>query len=409
MTISIVGFSSTFKVPGYWAETVYHAGPITAGDIPLTLLLVGTKLSTGSATADSDVKDIFSEDDADTYFGAGGELARMCYAALRTPGVRIKAAAVAEAGGSAAGTATVTITGTWTTSGTWQGWIDGDYYSVSIASTDVDTDVADNIAATVNANPHASVTATVGSAPDDNEVTFTRKSKGARGNNGVVFQDTSLCPSGLSSALAGGTSVTGGGVHFTGGSGVENVSTLLGVLYPGTYDRIAVAQIDSTNLGKWETQVNQKAGVLEGRLEHVVAATNGSLSSATSLATSTLNAPRVQLLWHLNSETFPPEIAAAFAAVRTATEQNNPSADYDGVAIPGVVGQREQADWPSVATQTSALDNGVTPVTTTPDGTATIVRSITTYCLNGSNPDYRTLDTYQAVVPDYVRKDIGLF
>jgi phage tail sheath gpL-like len=59
-------------------------------------------------------------------------------------------------------------------------------------------------------------------------------------------------------------------------------------------------------------------------------------------------------------------------------------------------------------TQETALGEGVTPLLTNSDGTVSVVRAVTTHSLNGSNPDYRTLDTAQSVVPDYVRDVLNL-
>lgn len=393
------------KVPGFFGETVYRAGAISAADIPLKLLVVGTKLSTGTATANADVDNIFSEDDADTKYGAGSQIARMCYAALRIPGVQLQGAAVAEAGGAAAGTATITIAGTWSSGGTFLYRIDGTLVTGSIASTDSATDVAVSIVNAVNGNSHLPTTA----ANVAGVVTLTRKSKGATGNQGILYQDKSQLPSGMTSTLAGGTAVTGDGLHFTSGSGTEDVTTLLAVLKPGTYARVAFAQNDATNAALWEAHFNFKAGVLEGRLEHGLTAVNGTLSAANSLATVTLNAERVQLLWLLNSESHPSEVAAVFGAIRTVTEQSDPSADYDGKVLPGVAPQAARADWATLATQISALDNGITPIVTTANQEVQVVRSIVTHCLNGATPDYRILDTYQAVTPDYMRNDVALY
>ena len=89
MSINIVGFSSAFKVPGFWAETVYRAGGISLASIPIRLLVSGLQLSSGTATPDQDIVEIISLDDSDGYHGAGSEINLMCQAALRVPGVRV--------------------------------------------------------------------------------------------------------------------------------------------------------------------------------------------------------------------------------------------------------------------------------------------------------------------------------
>jgi phage tail sheath gpL-like len=408
MTINIVGFSSTAKVPGFFGETVFGAGAISAGDIPLKLLLCGTKTSAGTAVADTDVVNIFSTTDADTYFGPGSELAIMCYGALQNPGVAIKAIASAEAGGAVAATATITLTGTWTSTGTAIYRIDGIRVTAAISSTDTISSAADSIVNAINAIPSLSVTAVKGAATAY-VITITRKSKGLRGLQGMLFQDITQLPTGCTSTIAGGTSVTGGGVHFVSGTGTDSVTNVLAVLATAQYDRIAAAQNDGTNGALWVAACNTQAGPTIGHLEHLIFASNASLSTAQSIAQTSLNAERAQYLWQVNGETIPSYVAATFAARRTAVEQSDPGASYDGYVLPGVAPQSQQADWASYPTLVSALDNSLTPVTTNANGQSYVVRSITTKSLTSGAPDYRTLDTSQAVVPDYVRTVVRLF
>lgn len=399
MAIVIQGFSSTEKVPGFYGETVFHAGALTAASIPLILLLCGLKTDSGTMTVDEDVVDIFSADDADTYAGAGSELALMCYGALNVSGVKIKACSPAIPGSPTQATATITIAGSWTAAGQYLYRIGGVTITGAYLSSDDATAVATKIAAAVNANTRcgASATSSLG------VVTLTWKTKTVRGNIAVLAQDKTDLASGMTSTLAGGTALTGGYVPFSSGAGADDVTNILGVIYSARYDRIAHAQIDTTNLGKWKTQLDSKAGPNEGRMEMSIFATNGTLSAAASLAGTTCNEPRMQCLHLLNGESYPPIIAATFAALRTQYEQDNRNASFDGVTIPGIAPQVQIADRPSHSVQSTALDEGVTELTTDSSGNVVVVRSITTYTLNGSTPDYRTLDTAQVVVPDYVR------
>lgn len=410
MSISIVGFSTDNKVPGFFAETVYNAGPVSVGDIPLVLLLVGTMLSSGTSVANQNVDTVLATTDADTFYGAGSELAVQCYGALNIPGVQIRAAPVPEAGGAAAATVTITITGSWTQGGTYNFRVDGVPISVTALSTDTIHSFATSIAAGVNAVAHCSASAVVG-AGSAFVVTLTRKSKGARGNQGILYQDTSQLPTGMSIAIAGGASITGPGVHFGSGSGADSVSTLINtVLQQGIYDRVAVAQNDATNGVLWKSWLNTQAGPLVGLLSHMVMASNDTLANATSIAQTSLNAERIQYLWQLNGETIPSQVSATFAAYRTFVEQTDPDAAYDGYILPNVAPQVQKSDWPSMPTLISALDNSLTPVSTDNTGNAIVIRSITTHSLDvNGNPSYLTLDTSDAVVPDYVRKTLGLY
>lgn len=471
----IVGFASNNRVPGVYGETVYGAGSISAASIPLVLLLVGTMgTSVGSATPNQDVVQILSADDADTAFGAGFELARMCYAALKVPGVSIKAAPVAEANGAVAATQVITIGGTWNTTGNLSYRVDGETIQCVVGSTDSIANVCTNLAAAFNSDPRRAYTAVATAT----QVTLTRKSKGSRGspstsNNGcITFNDNSLKPSGLTSVISGatwlaltpytttgpvsfvvpttangfyykcttaGTSgasepvswgvtiggttsdgsavwtcwgriLTGGGTTWGGGTGTESVSTLLGVLLAQTFDRIVIAENDATNLALWVTQLNAQAGPTSNILQHAITAVNYTLAAATTLSINTLNSPRVQIMWMLNGETQPSEMAAYFGALRCATEQADPAAAYDDVLLVNVAPHSQPADRPTNAVLQSATNNGISAVKTSANGAqALLCISITSHSLTGNVPDYRTFNTSDAYVPDFVRKDIGLF
>lgn len=465
--ISIPGWSSTDKVPGVGGETIFGAGAVSAASIPLTLLVVGTKLTAGSMVPNQDVLPVLSADDADAKAGAGSEGALMLYAAIAAnPDATIYYAPPAEAGGASAATQAITLGGTWTGSGSWGYRFNGTTYTGGVASTDTTTTIAAAIAAAINANVRGPFTATSAT----NQVILTVKSKGARGNLYVSFQDTSQLPSGMTSVISGvtwtatqtwvttppssyvvptvangfyykctvagtggssqptwpttvGTTVTDGTATFTcwgqvltgglttfgGGAGTEVNTTLLTVLAPTEYSRIANAESDATNLAAWKAQLDAQAGPTTNILEHLVTSTNGTLTAAEALAQTTLNDARFQILNQLNGETHPAIVAATFASIRCGAEQEDPDAAYDDQILTGVAPQAQKLDWPTHTVQEAALNNGVTPIYTSSDGFAKISRSIQTHCLTGSTPDYRVLDTGDSIVPDYIRRDISLY
>lgn len=266
--------------------------------------------------------------------------------------------------------------------------------------------IAAAIVAAVNGRANVAVTAAQGATPNDNTVTFTYKSTGARGNRSILWIVSDDLPSGCTMSAAGGSSATGGGVYFSGGAAVEDVSTLITTISTGWYDYIAIAQNDATNLGRWRSFADDQAAPFVEKPSFLVLAMNDALATAGSRATSDLNDPFFQLVWMLNGETNPTSIAAAMCALRCETEQVQPNSDYDNVELLGVVPIASQgvADIPNRTTMQAALDEGITPTYTTPDGRVKVVRSITTMSLDGTTPYYGTLDTYQAVVPQTVRK-----
>jgi phage tail sheath gpL-like len=401
MAILVEGFSQSNKVPGFYGQTIFGAGRAAYGAATMKVLVVGLKTSAGSMTADVDVKRVSTPEEADGYGGPGAEVSRGTRKALLTRGIEVWMAAPTAAVGAAAATATITVTGTWSTAGTLLLWIAGDLVEVNFStSITTVTQAAAAIVARINANTQLPVTA----ANTAGEVTLTHKNPGIRGNQLLLAQDQTLRPSGMSIAIAGGTAIQANQlVPFTGGTGTEPLATLLAALHPLKFDRIAFAQNDATSLADIEAQIDDKAGPLVGRLEHVIVGSTGTLSATTSLAQTTLNDQRFEMKWLLHGETPANEMAASWAAYRASRESPNPNRGYDGHVIPGVRGQRFASSRPSVPNQQSALDNGVSVCTTNDAGEVITIRAITTRSLNGSDPDYKTLDTAQALVPDYYR------
>jgi phage tail sheath gpL-like len=407
----ILELSPTDKKPGFYGKTLYGVGAISLASIPKVLLLVGLKADTGgSLSPDTKVVDCFSEADADAYAAPGSELARMAYAALQIPGVQLKLATPSLPTGATAATATITLNGTWTAGGEWRLRIGGVYLSSGVSYTDTPQTLANSIAAAISNQPKLPVRATAAAGQGGAfTVTLTVKSPGFRGNDTILWAETTALPTGASVKIAGGAPVGNGGVRFQGGAGTEDITALLSTLVAGHYDRIAAAQRDAVNLSRWRTQLDMKAGPLVGRMEHAIFATSTTFAAATTLAQTSLNDQRAQLLWMLDGETAPAEIAAVFAAARLQAEATNPNVGYDNFVLPGVAPQTDDAAIPNRPTEVAALDVGLTPVTTSKDQ-ARIVRSITTRSLTDTgDPDDRTLDTSEAVVPDAVRDDIRLY
>lgn len=423
--IVIPGLTSATKRPAFFGQVVNPAGRISASSAPLILLLAGNKTSAGALVPDSAPVQVGSADDVDYWVGPGSELACMAYGiggtgaqggvvggALAIDGVQLWLGAITEATGSPAfATSTITIAGAWTTSGTLTYRVSGITIQVGVGPGDTVTTVAANIALAINANARLPFTA----AGSLGVCTITSKQKGLRNNWHTLMQDKSLIPVGLTTTLAGGASITGGGVHFTAGAGSDSPSALLSVIFAQQFDRIAVAcgdnTLDTTNIALWKTQLNNQAAPTVGILEQLVMASNDTLVNAASIAQTTLNDIRFQMLWQLNGETHPSVLAATFAATRAVAETNDPDSYYDSIVtqttLPGVALQSQAQDRANNSTIETALGEGVTPIVNY-SGAACVSRSITTHCKNGSNADYRVLDTSYTTVPDFILFDLAL-
>lgn len=405
--IIIEGYTTDDKVPGAVAKNVFGAGRISIGAIALIVTCIGTmNESSGSATVDVDIKDVFEDDDAAAFFGPKSELARMCYAALDIPGVTLKAIAVDEPGGAAAATATIDLTGgSWSESGEIVIQLDEEKIRVAIAATD-DIDAAGALIVTaVNQAQQGRLFCTASYDAPSDVVTFTVDSLGVRGNQHTMFVDTTDAPSGWAQVLAGGTPLANGGVPFSGGTGTDNVDNVLTALESTQNDYIAAAHNDTTNAGKIETKVNAKAAFDVGLLEQYHLSTNGNLTAATTLAQTDMNDALGSMHWVQWGTEHPSRHAARIAAERSVREGAQPNFNYDDIVVTGAAPHYRDADIPARGTLKTALNAGITPYVTV-NGELQVVRAICSRSLNGATPDYRTLDLGDVSVPIRIRKEL---
>ena len=235
MAFDIVGFDSNYKVPRFAGRIDFGAGRIaTPGQ--LKVLLCGMKTSAGSLTPNQDVVQVFTEDEVDTKCGAGSQLARMCYAAMRVPGIELWVAPVTEPAGTAA-TATITIAGAWTTAGQIDVALAGEQFSVATTIADTPTTVAANIVAAITARSKLPFTATNAAGI----VTVTVKNLGVQGKDWMVWVGKSLIAAGMTAVVAGSAAEGTDRARFgaaASGTGTEDVTTVLTKLLTQRYARI---------------------------------------------------------------------------------------------------------------------------------------------------------------------------
>lgn len=403
MAISISGLTPSFKVPIAAREVNFGRGRRSVGSAAIKCLVTGTKLTGGTATADSSILQIFSEEEADTYFGAGSEIAIQCYAALKIPGVKLYAAPVAENGSAVAGALTITIAGTWSTTGTLMLRLGGKIFSCTVTAAMSVTDVAAAMVLKINGDSRLFCTA----SNSLGVITCTTRSKGVRANMWICAKDLSVAPSGLTATIAGGTALTGTKVPFASGAGADDVTNVLALLVSDVYDYQAWAQNDATNAGLVRTHLASEAGALVMHQEHSIMALTRATATSASFASATLNNQRMTLAHLTNSESHPCQIAAVLAAVRSTTVGANPNFRFNDYELPGIAPQFDVVDRASIQVNDTLLNSGVLPLTTTPDGRVLIVRAVQSHCLNGSSPDFRTLDWGHADVTDRASKEFG--
>jgi phage tail sheath gpL-like len=207
-----------------------------------------------------------------------------------------------------------------------------------------------------------------------------------------------------------GVETTAGYVHFTGGTGSDDCSNVINLLEATEYRRIAAAQNDAVNAARWEAHADSESAPLLDHLEQIIFGHNGTSAAAISLAQTTLNAFLCAMYPRRNSRKHPCQIAAKVAANRAVYEAQNPHERFDGKwndqgsKLWTTVSAAASDEW-THAEMVALLDAGCSPLHDF-GGTTCIVRSVTSHSLNGTDPDWRCLDTAWVTVSQRVRDDV---
>lgn len=398
------GVPASYKYPAVLLALALGANAASIDGAPLKLALVGNKTSAGTMTADTQVYRPTSVDDAIAAAGTGSELALMAIAAMKIPGVSVYMVANTEASGSKAA-ATLTIATAATGSGNFYLWIHGVKITVGITAGDSVATMTTNVTNAISART-AELNVTASGVTGTGIITITARHNGTRGNAITLrkSQDSSVT----------GTTFTLSAATLGSGSGSDSLTTAIATLATGIYHRIAVAQVDATNLGLLKTHLTSQGGALIGRREQAIFCSTASLGTATTLVQN-LNEPLMQALWHPSGEDLPGVVSAGWAAKRAVAEATAPEVNLSSWN-PTVVDvssfchpQSDASLYCSNSSAASALDVGLTPIQVAADGTTFVVRSITTHSQDSSgNPDWRVLDTVNVTVPQRWADDLAV-
>ena len=439
MTIAVPGVPASRKTPGVAFNVILGGVGTSAGDAPVSIMLLGNKTAAvsvasptyaqaaGTATVET-VYTIASSDDAATLFGLGSELHIMALAAFaQQPNAALFGCAVTDPAGTAA-SAVLTFVTSANAAGTVRLSLCGNIIDVPVVNGDSATTIAAAVCTYVNA-----VTSLPYYAQNSvGAVTFTAKNTGPRGNvlvvdayfiaSGAVVPTRILAAAPVSSGF--GTTgqwttsgTLGGEVTVTGGATQDTFANALLAIDARQYDRVACSCIDSTNAVRVKNALVAQAAPTIQILEQGVVPSVDTYENGIIFA-ATMNSSRMQTAWHYASALPPCAVAAQTAAGRVAGdgaiggdlvgEADDPAANLNGVQLATITVQRSVSDQPTATEIENALNNGLTPLA--PSSTrpcfVEIVKSITTRCSVGGVPNYAVLGTQNVTVPDYTAQFI---
>ena len=410
--INLVGISSGFPNPGTYVEIDFAQGPVSGYGGVRSALLLGNGASGSSATRDTVVygpdTPVTCQTEADviSLFGTGSQLHRMFLRFVAVNKVTpLYMVAVTESAGSAA-SLTETLTTAAISNGNHRTWCVDQFVDAPITSGQNVGQIAAAVVSAVNSQSRWPVTASNASGV----ITYTAVEAGPEGN--WIRMQAQITPA---TATIGTTTSLTANTYLTGGTTADNVTNALATIIGGRYYYIAVGDSDSTNVGRVVTQVNSQAQPTTGIRQRVFAGSVDTLANAITVATG-LNAARAEVTWGSSTDLTPAELAANNAALYSALEPgtvgvarknyslfpSNPT-DQNSWLIPA--GRNGIASAPTVAQITSALNNGLTPITVLGNGTSQLVKRCTTRSLNGANPDYRIRDAHKVSICDFWADD----
>lgn len=369
---------SSKRRPGTYLEhNILSAG---RGLVPIAyrVVLIGAKTSAGTQTNGVPVQ-VFSESEGDAYFGKGSELALMVRAAFKagkkygnTP--EIWACSLADPGGGVKAAYTFTITGAATQAGDIEFSINGVVMRAGVAVGDSVTTMALAVKAASDAKLAEIYTT---SSCSLGVATFTCNNAGVNGQDLKIL--VKKTPPGVSAVVA----------NSVPGTGAYDITATLDTLIDRHYHGIAIANHTATDVTDFAAHIDSMGQPGTKRWVQPFLATNGTLASATALATGA-NKKETQVVCGEDVPELPGQIAATM--VTTFFAEADPALAFDDVEVP--LSLPPAASNPTDSEIEAALAAGVTLLAANPQGTAMkIVKMVTTLTTVNSAPFEACMDS----------------
>lgn len=409
--ISLTGLTADDPTPGSYLQIDFAQGEAAGSGSPIEVLLMGNKLSTGTATVDTivygpdTIVQLQTEQDAIDLFGTGSELHRMFrrFVAVNKD-ITVRAIAVTESAGNQA-TGTIRYVGTATAAGTAKLYVHDEFVEVPIDNLDTAEDVATAMATAVNQQTHWGVTAAATATGTWGFLTLTARQRGTRGNE--IRYMPAITPN------IGMTVPTAVDLPMSGGSTADSNTTALSTINTSKYYYIVSAAGDAAQFDALSDQVTNNAAPTTGIRQRCITGSVDTLSNTNTIATGR-NAARAEIVWSEKSPWTGAELAANHAAIVTLFETKpNPRTNFSSFGNDAVTSQywfvprpRLDSAIPSRSNIKSALNNGVSPIGVNPNGTTYLVNRVTTRSLNGSTNDYRIRDPHKVTICDFFGEDL---
>lgn len=377
------------RKPGVYMEFNTRLAVNTLPGNPQRVLVIGPMLSSGLATPLTPVS-VFSDKEAEVYFGAGSLAAAMAKAAIDANSyLQLDVIGIADPEGDAAIAAggSLAITGPATKAGTLSVWIAGEQVAVNVAVGDTPETLIPALVAAMGKKTGLLVHGAYD--PEKKVLTFAALSKGEWGN-GITLSATTTA-----------TGLTLTVTPMAGGEMDPDIQPALDAVFAAGHNIIISPFSSDAALAALSEHLTSTGHAMEQRGAVGCAGWTGSLGTGVTLATN-VNDGRISIPWYRGSVRLPAILAAAYGAVMGGVE--DPAQPLDELPLKGMdvvaTAQRE-----SRKEQENALHNGLTPIEVGPGNTVQIVRAVSTYTVNPEDvEDVSLLDITSIRTLDYTRK-----
>lgn len=391
MAISFNSIPVSIRVPGTYVEIDASRAVTGLFRVPTKILLIGQKLSGGTATALVPVR-LTSADQARVLFGRPSMLAHMAERLFgATSLLETWAIPLQDLGGGATATGKLTFAGTATAAGTVELYIGGRRVRVGVDVGDGGADVAAAVAAAITADLDVEVTAVQGGEDHEEEVDISARHKGECGNSidlRVNYHTGEALPAGITVTIAA----------MSGGTGNPDITGATDVIGDTWYTDIVTPYTDTANLAALEGVLDDLYGPLSMRDGHAWAAATGSFGTVSALGDAR-NSPHLTIMGAGTSPTPPWEWAAALAGIAAYYLSIDPARPLQTLPLPGILPPARTAQW-TFEERALLLFDGIATHRVTDDQRVVIERSITTYKTNAfgaADPSFLDVTTLKTL------------
>lgn len=396
MAISFDNIPTTLRIPFVFAEFNSSAAQQGPAILAYKGLIVGQKLSTGTATADTAVR-CSNIDQAIILGGRGSMLHRQALGWFASnKSTELWLGVLADNGAGVAATGTIVVSGPATAAGTIALYLGGERITVGVASGDASTAIATAIVAAINANLDLPVTASVGSST----VTLLFRHKGLVGNTYDLrhsYRDGEALPGGV------GLTITGMGAVIAGTTN-PTLTTLIAAIADLWFNVWTHPYTDATSLSAIEVELLSRFGPTRSIDGLALTSATGSFATLSTLG-GTRNSAQSGIIAQpgVTPLTPPMEFAAEAAALVARYGSADPARPFQTLAFSRALPVVE-TDQFSDDERNLLLFAGIATTKRVAGGVVQLERMITTYRTSPSGAtDTAYLDATTLLTLMYIR------